>query len=607
MLTATLSIIFLFGTGCDQADTIKQKSTASINKIEQLKRLNHKTEKREVEDKQAEGYASRLLAHSLHKAGRKEEAFNHLDSAIRIFAENHNVELESDCLISYSIWLKQEARYPEALDSINRAIELLKTTELKEYTAKAYRIAGQCYYSTGLIDKCLDCYHFALKIYEHLGLDALADEATVDIIGASIFLDERQKSIDYAYQFLNDGRPKTDSLLARLYMNIALAYFIDQPEEAIIIAKKALTFADNKESVSSKVDTLSLLGHSLIKLERDNEAKEYLEQAKSIIERHDLQEKKQQVYNDLARYYFEQDDLQKALEYVNKALPVAKSSDNFIGQFVSYSTLHNIYEQTGDFKKADNYSQLIIEISHDRCKDKLIKEQKAQSIRYDLKARDKEIELLKKEKSIRDLKFSRQSLITAFVASAMLLVTGLALAIFIAYKNNAKALKVEAQLSRQDPLTKLLNRRAMYEVLEVEIERFGRNHNPFSLLIADIDYFKKFNDKYGHDCGDAILLMISETLENMIRKQDKVARWGGEEFLIILPETDSDGAAKLAEKLRQALETSLLEHKSEKLNITMSFGVSQYIPKMNIDTSINAADEALYMAKTTGRNRVVRA
>ena len=390
-----------------------------------------------------------------------------------------------------------------------------------------------------------------------------------------------------------------------MYTSIALAYFIDQPEEAIKVARKALTFADNEKSVSVKVDALSLLAHSLIALERNNEAKKYLEQAKSIIENHDLQEKKQQVYNDLARYYYKQGDIEKALEYVNKALPVAISSENFIGEFVSYSLLHDIYEKTGDFKKADNYSQLIIAISHDRCKDKLIKEQKAQSIKYDLKVRNKEIELLKKEKSIRDLKLNRQSLITAFVASAMLLVAGLALAISIAYRNNAKALKVEAQLSRQDPLTKLLNRRAMYEVLEVEIERFERSHSPFSLLMADIDHFKKINDKYGHDCGDAVLMMVSESFKNMTRKQDKIARWGGEEFLMILPETDSEGAARLAEKLRQNLENSVLEHNSAKLNITMSFGVSQYIPNVDIDRSIKAADEALFLAKKAGRNRVI--
>ena len=559
---------------------------------------------KEIENKQAEGYVYHLLAHNRRSAGKKGEAFNHIDSAIRIFAEIGNQEFESSCLISYALWLKQEARYPEAIDSINRAIKLLETTELKDSLANAYRIAGQCYYSTGLLDRCLDCYHFALNIYESLGLNALADETTVDIIGSSIFLDERQKSIDYAYQFLNNGRPKANSLQARLYTNIALAYFIDRPEEAIKVARKALTFANNEKSISIKVDALSLLGHSLIKLERNNEAKAYLEQAKSIIEKHDLQEKKQQVYNDLARYYYKEGDTQKALAYVNKALPIAKSSENFIGQFVSYSTLHDIYEKMGDFKKADNYSQLILAISHDRCLDKLIKEQKAQSIKYDLKVRNNEIEPLKKEKSIRDLKLSRQTLITAFVASAMLLGSGLALAIFIAYRNNTKALKVEAQLSRQDPLTKLLNRRAMYEVLEVEIARFERSHSLFSLLIADIDYFKKFNDKYGHDCGDAVLLMISESFKNMLRKQDKVARWGGEEFLIFLPETDSDGAVKLAEKLRQTLENSALEHKSEKLGITMSFGVSQYIPNVDIDTSIKAADEALYLAKKTGRNRV---
>lgn len=511
---------------------------------------------------------------------------------------------EADCLISKALWFKQEARYPEALESIIQTIELLKTTNLKDSLAHAYRIAGQCYYSTGIIDKSLDCFHSALKIYENMGLNAVADEVTVDIIGASIFLDERQKSIDYAYNFIDDGRPKSDSIKTRIYTKIALAYFMDKPLEAIRVAKKALTFANDEKSVSTRVDALSLLGHSLISLERNSEAKKFLEQAKSIVDRYDLKEKKQQAYNDLARYYYEQGELRKALDYVNEALPLAKASENFIGQFVSYSILHDIHAKREDFKKADMYSQIIIEISHDRCKDKLIEEQKAQTIKYDIKVRNKEIELLKKEKSIRDLKLDRQTLLTAFVASAMVLLSGLALAIFIAYRNNAKTLKVEARLSRQDPLTKLLNRRAIYEVLEVEIERFKRSHNPFSLVLADIDYFKNFNDKYGHDCGDAMLQRLSLSLKNLVRKQDRVARWGGEEFLIILPETDSAGAVNLAEKLRHNLKNSTFEHKAEKLSITMSFGISQYIPNVDIDDSIKAADEALYWAKKAGRNQV---
>ncbi|MBN2809515.1 MAG: GGDEF domain-containing protein [Deltaproteobacteria bacterium] len=513
--------------------------------------------------------------------------------------------MASSTLISEASWLKREARYPEALEAINQAIALLKKSELKDSLAKAYRIAGQCYYATGLIDKCLENYHSALKIYEELGLEMLADETNADIIGASIFLDKSQKSIDYAYQFINDGRPKSDALLAQLYTNIALAYFIDQPAEAIKVAKKALTFADNEKSVGVKVDALSLLGHSLIALKSNNEAREYLEQAESIIKSHDLKEKKQQIYNDLARYYYEQGETQKALQYVNKALPIAKTSENFIGEFISYSILHDIYAKTGDFKKADHYSQIIIEISHDRCKDKLIKEQKAQSIKYDLQVRNKEIELLKQEKSIKELKLNRQFLITAFAASAMLLVGGLALAAFIAYRNNARALRIEARLSRQDPLTKLFNRRAIYEILDVEIARFERSRSPFSLLLTDIDYFKKFNDQYGHDCGDTVLKMLSETFKNMIRKQDKIARWGGEEFLIILPETETEGAFRLAEKLRQTIADTVFEHNGIKLNITMSFGVSQYIPSADIDTSVKAADKALFRAKKAGRNRVI--
>jgi diguanylate cyclase (GGDEF)-like protein len=160
-------------------------------------------------------------------------------------------------------------------------------------------------------------------------------------------------------------------------------------------------------------------------------------------------------------------------------------------------------------------------------------------------------------------------------------------------------------IATTDPLTKLFNRRIITKKLEEEQIRFERNNNPFSIIITDIDFFKKVNDTYGHNCGDFILKSIADILKNTSRRQDSVSRWGGEEFLLLLPETNAKGAAALAEKLRSKIENITFDNGESQVKVTLTFGVNVYDKVQNIDTLISKADSALYEGKEKGRNCVV--
>lgn len=159
-----------------------------------------------------------------------------------------------------------------------------------------------------------------------------------------------------------------------------------------------------------------------------------------------------------------------------------------------------------------------------------------------------------------------------------------------------------------DPLTNLLNRRALQEVINREYAYAARSAKPFSMLLFDLDRFKMLNDNYGHDVGDKILLGISEVATQTLRTSDWLSRWGGEEFLAILPDTDEIGALKIAERLREEIEQFSFQLNTQKIKTSASIGVSSY-PRDG-DTPeflIKAADAALYEAKKSGRNRVVEA
>lgn len=167
-------------------------------------------------------------------------------------------------------------------------------------------------------------------------------------------------------------------------------------------------------------------------------------------------------------------------------------------------------------------------------------------------------------------------------------------------------LKRKLEISaKTDHLTKLFNRRGMMEVMEYEKLRFERNKRPFVFILADIDYFKTVNDTYGHDAGDFVLCQVGRYFTEVLRALDTVCRWGGEEFLVLLPETDLHGGILLAEKLRAKIEGEVFTYNRHDIRVTLSFGLCAFGEScQNIDTCLNQADKSLYTAKKEGRNRV---
>lgn len=163
-----------------------------------------------------------------------------------------------------------------------------------------------------------------------------------------------------------------------------------------------------------------------------------------------------------------------------------------------------------------------------------------------------------------------------------------------------------AKASKQDPLTGLYNRREMWSRMEIEKERQLRMSKPFTVIIGDIDNFKNVNDTFGHDTGDYVLITLAKIMKDMVRGIDFTARWGGEEFLIMLVETNLDDGQNVAERIRRKIESTKFEYKDLTIPITMTFGLSVYKGASdNIEDCIKRADQALYRGKYQGKNKVV--
>ncbi|MEP0356286.1 MAG: GGDEF domain-containing protein [Paraglaciecola sp.] len=154
-----------------------------------------------------------------------------------------------------------------------------------------------------------------------------------------------------------------------------------------------------------------------------------------------------------------------------------------------------------------------------------------------------------------------------------------------------------------DPLSSLLNRRGMFEKLEQEFSRVKRSNSVLTVMMCDIDHFKLINDEFGHSQGDEIIKYLAKDFMENLRKQDAVARWGGEEYLFLLPDTKGEDALVIAEKLRARIENAHFNHKNKQFNVTISIGLHQLTSDDSINQAITKADKCLYNCKVNGRNR----
>ena len=192
-----------------------------------------------------------------------------------------------------------------------------------------------------------------------------------------------------------------------------------------------------------------------------------------------------------------------------------------------------------------------------------------------------------------------QAIVYAVYSSAYaLIIVGFLASILSEYQHHL------IQLATEDPLTRLLNRRGLADALAVSLASASRDELATSAIMVDIDHFKKVNDNFGHETGDHVIRQTTDTLTRMARGSDVIARIGGEEFLLVLPNTDLNSARVLAERIRATIDEHPMQVHRQNIHITVSLGVACAEGAVNLDELSEAADRAMYLAKRGGRNRV---
>lgn len=300
----------------------------------------------------------------------------------------------------------------------------------------------------------------------------------------------------------------------------------------------------------------------------------------------------------------------EALELAGKAQELALELNDRGAHASILNEKALLLSRTGDSEGAFAASCEHQKIREDVMAEKRIRQIDLLRLRYETEAKEREIDRLRRDRAV-------QRMMIAGAAAGLVLAAVSLSSVYrsvrlrtrvnreLSAKNSelASAYSKVEELSRTDDLTGLANRRAMMERLANERARFARNHRHFGLILGDIDDFKSWNDRCGHACGDSLLIQLSGRLKGALREQDLASRWGGEEFLILLPDTELDGSIRVAEKLRALINACPFTWQEHKILLTMTFGVCEGGP-MAVDETLRLADVALYKGKRLGKDRV---
>ncbi len=500
-----------------------------------------------------------------------------------------------------------------ALQYMEDSLPYLKKAGVKSKLAAIYNNISVIYYNRGQFGTALDNISKALKLYEEINNKAGICIALNAIGNIQIKLSRIDAGMaSFKKSLIISRESKNPQLELISLINVGdVKRKQGNIEEALENFHTALKLARENRNQDYTGVCLNNIGDAYRSQKMYKKAlRNYLE-ALTIFEELKAKPRISVALANIGQLYALRNEPKKAETYLLKAYRMAREIKDQNRLKDTTESLYLLYEKQHRYKDALKFRN-----EFDKIKNKQMSAQAYEKIsqleaRHEKEKRQKEIQLLKKEQEIRDERIHHQQVTLTLVILAIVLALVLLMTLYHRYKLKVKsskelekAFQKMEELAGTDQLTGLYNRRSLLERVELETVRMGRTWNPFSFIMLDIDNFKKINDTFGHECGDSVLKKLAETLRKSLRLQDVSARWGGEEFLLLLPDTDIQGAFRLAEKIRRNIESVRVSCNGNMIQFTVSAGVSSYDHPGAIDSVIRKADDALYLAKKSGKNCV---
>lgn len=510
------------------------------------------------------------------------------------------------CLAEYEA---ASALWKDSIDSINRSIEVARSIEHKEYWA--WGLAFRCSirslvgeFASSLVD-CLK----ARELYGEANKEATGDELLFDIGIAYRRIGFYDKALEY-FNEMENLATEEGLLVGQVQTSIQKSFvYYDQGDyaKALELQQKALELTANDEYNSQSASARVAVATTFNQLKRYSEAKKELELAQSLLEEFGLTSNNEMIEMQMgvALDGLEQHELAK--QHFDRAEELMRAGGNRRYLSMLYEARAKNYELLGDEKTALQMMQKHMELSRELEKDRgqqqiLIMRYQFDSERSDLENKKLLAEKKLQETEVEALKRAQRWQLVAIIMGGLLTIVLLGLIL--------RQLGLSRRLKKQaltDSLTGVANRRHIEDYCQTVLQQAKREQLDASIIVFDIDNFKQINDQYGHVVGDEVLKALSTFCQTILRQKDKLGRYGGEEFVVVLPEVNLLNAYQVAERLRVGAEELKFGDSDKPFNITISLGVAEFNQEETMDHLIDRADEALYQAKAEGRNCTLKA
>ena len=543
-------------------------------------------------DLSAQAYSLLVMGYGHTRLSDLDSALRETKTALTLFERSGDKEGERKTLNTLGIIYGESGNLPKALKTFLSLQTLCAELGDMKAEADALNNAGKSYLYLGELDSALEHHLRALEIFRDS--ESKGGEVYTLLNLGSVYeeLGHYRKALDYFSKSLSTGEAPDTYTHALILNNIGRTYMkLKDANKALEYSSESLTMMEELGDRLGASYTLDDLGLTHLQMGELGEAARCFK--KSLTVKEEVGDKKGEAETriHLGHLYIRQGNPERAVESLLVGLDKAQEIAAKPEIYKAHEALAEAYKQNRQFSEAcdhlERYVAAKAEVFNEATDSRL------QGLRVQF-----EVEQAKKQKEIYRLKSVE---LTKAVDTLHALTASLKEA------NKAKGPLLE-QLARQvneDALTGLFNRRYIDQKLAQEFERSKRLNTPMSVMLCDLDDFKRTNDHFSHQVGDKILVQVAEILRGEVRQLDTVARYGGEEFIVMLPETTRSAAAGTGERIRKAVEAYPWDEVAPKLSVTISLGVADDLSLASFEKLVSLADDKLYQAKRSGKNRVV--
>ena len=514
--------------------------------------------------------------------------------------------------------LRGTGEYGRAAEDAEQFSALAALSGDLSLSARALFLRGSIEAERGQLSQALDHFHSARQLLESADLPAELARI-INAIGVTHnFGGDAERALDYFERAVEEARLAGDDYLTVTFLgNLAGAVAETQgPLAALPRQREVLELGQQLGDANVQALAEANLCDLLVRAEQLLEANDWCSRAVETLDRRGELRWRVGIRMAMGDLRRAQDQPAEAVRWYEEGLALAGSATPAVRDDL-LERLADLHQELDQPAQALGFLRSLLALREEQRRDErqaLIEELE---IRYQLQRSAAELDLLRLGGELQTTQIRlRNMLVLAMGIVLMLALLATAGALRssrvqaglrrdLAARNQEleKAVSRISELARRDPLTGLLNRRALEEMAGQEMARHKRDSTPLSVVIADIDQFKPINDRHGHSVGDEVLEAVAERLRQSFRESDLIARWGGEEFLCLLPNTTTAAAAAAIERFRADLRSRPIQTRVGPLTISLTFGLTEVGEKLH--EAIRRADKAMYQGKAGGRDRLV--